>query len=206
MPTGGTITYAYSGGSNGITCADGSAATLTRTTPDGTWTYAQVKGTGAAYTTTVTDPQGNATLLQFQGIYETQGKVYQGSTSGTLIATTNTCYNGSTSPCNDTAITLPITQRAVITTLPVPGSTTLQSKSVAFYNSVGMPTETDVYAFGSSPMPRWVASPRSNKRFRSKMAATFSSLKQITTMTKRSPSLLRQELRSLSASPAPGAT
>src|SRR5258707_13519117 len=40
LPTGGTITYAYSGGSSGhISCADGSAATLTRTTSDGQWTY-----------------------------------------------------------------------------------------------------------------------------------------------------------------------
>jgi hypothetical protein len=33
LPTGGTITYAYSSGNNGI-LPDGSAATLTRTTPD----------------------------------------------------------------------------------------------------------------------------------------------------------------------------
>jgi len=156
LPNGGTISYAYSGGHNGIVCADGSTATLTRTTPDGTWIYTQVKGTGAASTTTITDPTtptANQTVIQFQGIYETQRQVYQGSTSGTLLATTNTCYNGSTSPCNSTAITLPITQRAVITTLPVPGSTTLQSKSVAFYNSVGMPIEADVYAFGSGAPP-----------------------------------------------------
>src|SRR5713226_4938587 len=103
LPTGGTISYAYSGGNNGIICADGSAATLTRTTPDGTWTYAQVKNTGAASTTTVTDPQNNQTVVQFQGIYETQRQVYQGSsTSGTLLAKTNTCYNGSASPCTGT--------------------------------------------------------------------------------------------------------
>jgi RHS repeat-associated protein len=145
LPTGGTISYSYTGGSNGITCADGSAATLTRTTPDGTWTYAQVKGTGAASTTTITDPQGNQTVVQFQGIYETQRQVYQGNTSGTLLLTTNTCYNGATSPCNGTAITLPITQRAVITTLP----NNLQSKHINSYNTYGMPTETDDYDYGS---------------------------------------------------------
>jgi hypothetical protein len=75
LPTGGTISYSYSGGSNGISCADGSAATLTRTTPDGIWTYSQVKGSGAASTTTVTDPQSNVTTIQFQGIYETQRQV-----------------------------------------------------------------------------------------------------------------------------------
>ncbi len=34
LPTGGTISYTYSGGQNGITCADGSTATLERYTPD----------------------------------------------------------------------------------------------------------------------------------------------------------------------------
>src|SRR5208337_212158 len=60
LPTGGTISYAYSGGSNGITCADGSTAALARTTPDGTWTYAQTQNGGAS-TTTLTDPQSNVT-------------------------------------------------------------------------------------------------------------------------------------------------
>ena len=46
-PTGGTITYSYSGGSgdashNAIYCADGSVPTLTRTLkPGGPWTYAR---------------------------------------------------------------------------------------------------------------------------------------------------------------------
>ena len=57
LPTGGTITYSYSGANNGITCADGSAATLTRATPDGTWTYAHTEpASPAPWTTTVTDP------------------------------------------------------------------------------------------------------------------------------------------------------
>ncbi len=143
LPTGGTITYAYTGGSNGITCADGSAATLTRTTPDGTWKYAQVKGTAPASTTTVTDPQSNVTTIQFQGIYETQRVVNQGST--TALKTTNTCYNGATSPCTGTAITLPITQRTAIITLP----NNLQCKHVESFSTFGMPTETDDYDYGS---------------------------------------------------------
>jgi RHS repeat-associated protein len=152
LPTGGLITYTYTDGNNGI-LPDGSVATLNRATPDGTWKYVQVKGTGAASTTTITDPQGNASVINFQGIYETQRQIYQGSTSGTLLATTNTCYGGSASPCNGTAVTLPITQRAVITTLPSSGSVSLQSKSVAFYNTAGVPTEVDSYAFGSGAPP-----------------------------------------------------
>jgi hypothetical protein len=77
LPTGGQITYAYSGGNNGI-FSDGTVPTLTRGTPDGAWQYSQAKGSGAASTTTVTDPQGNFTVIQFQGIYETQRQVYSG--------------------------------------------------------------------------------------------------------------------------------
>jgi RHS repeat-associated protein len=146
LPTGGRISYLYTGGSNGI-FSDGSVATLTRTTPDGSWTYAQAKGTGAASTTTITDPQNNQSVVQFQGIYETQRQVYQGSTSGTLLATTNTCYNGASSPCNATAVSGPITQRSVITALP--GSSNLVSSHVDFFNVYGVPTETDDYDYGS---------------------------------------------------------
>jgi hypothetical protein len=39
LPTGGSVSYTYPGSNNGINCADGSAAGLTRTTPDGEWTY-----------------------------------------------------------------------------------------------------------------------------------------------------------------------
>jgi RHS repeat-associated protein len=144
LPTGGTITYNYTGGNNGIICADGSAATLTRTTPDGTWTYAQVKNAGAASTTTVTDPQSNQTVIQFQGIYETERDAYQGSSPGTLLLRTNTCYNGSTSPCNGTAFTLPITRRTE--TIQLGG---LQCKHDRFWNSFGMLTEADDYDYAS---------------------------------------------------------
>jgi RHS repeat-associated protein len=155
LPTGGTITYAYSGGNNGI-LPDGSTATLTRTTPDGTWTYAQVKGTGAASTTTITDPTtptANQTVVQFQGIYETQRQVYQGSTSGTLLETINTCYNASTSPCTGTAIALPITQRSVTPQFP----SGLQAVYIYNYNSFGLLTNEYDHDFGpagSNPLIR----------------------------------------------------
>ena len=145
LPTGGTISYSYSGGNNGITCADGTTATLTRTTPDGAWTYAHTES-GTAWTTTVTDPQNNQTAIQFQGIYETQRQVYQGSTSGTLLQTVNTCYNGSAIPCTTTAVTLPITQKTVI---PQFGSTGLQCKHFYSYSNYGVLTEADDYDYGS---------------------------------------------------------
>jgi len=149
LPTGGTISYSYSSGSNGITCADGSTATLTRYTPDtgsNYWTYAHTES-GTAWSTTVTDPQGNQTAMSFQGIYQTERQNYQGSTSsGTLLKTSYTCYNGAASPCNSTAITLPISSRTHI--VQWPGSSGLQSKTVTSYNTYGLVAEKDEYAYG----------------------------------------------------------
>jgi RHS repeat-associated protein len=147
LPTGGKTTYAYTGANNGILCSDGSTSGLTRTTLDGAWTYARTQGVGTASTTVVTDPQGNQTVVQFQGIYETQKNVYQGlASNGTLLQTIFTCYNGSASPCNGTAIALPITQKSVITQL---GS--LQMKKVYTFPSDGSSTllEEDDYDYGS---------------------------------------------------------
>jgi RHS repeat-associated protein len=161
LPTGGTISYHYTGGSSGnITCADGSTPGLQRVLSDGaswsaTWTYARTPGTGAASTTTVTDaerdtlaPNGNDTVTQFQGIYETQLQIYQGlHTSGALLQTINTCYNANTSNCATTAITLPITQRNITTVLP----NSQQSEHDDFWNTYGAPTETDDYDYGTAP-------------------------------------------------------
>src|SRR5579862_4692836 len=154
LPTGGTISYQYSGGGtgvNGITCLDGTAATVVRTTPDGSWTYAKSLGAGAASTTTVTDPQGNVTVIQFQkmqSFFETQRQIYQGSASPpNLLQTTTTCYNGNTTNCPSTAITAAITQRNITMTLP--GG--LQSEHDDLWNTYTAPTETDDYDYGSAP-------------------------------------------------------
>lgn len=147
LPTGGRITYSYTGGHNGIFCSDGSTAGVTRATPDGTWTYTRTQGSGAISTTVVTDPQGNQTVIQFQGIYETQRKSYQGNSStGTLLQTINTCYNGAAVPCTGTAVTLPIASKKVVTQ---PGSSTLQAQKVYSYDSTyGVPIEEDDYDYG----------------------------------------------------------
>jgi RHS repeat-associated protein len=145
LPTGGTISYQYTGSNNGIICADGSAAGLTRTTPDGAWTYTR-SGSDPTWSTTITDPQGNQTLMNFQGIHETERRVYQGSSgTGTLLDTVYTCYNGAAYPCNTTTLTLPITQIAV-TNSWASGQT---SQTVTSYNTYGLPTEVDEYGYGS---------------------------------------------------------
>ena len=141
LPTGGTITYAYSGGNNGI-LSDGSTATLTRTTPDGTWTYAHSES-GTAWTTTVTDPQSNKRVHDFQGVYQTEKEVYQGSS--TLLKTVFTCYNGAAPNCNSTAITSPITSQARYIQWP----SNLESETLVDYNSYGLPTEEADYDYGT---------------------------------------------------------
>jgi RHS repeat-associated protein len=146
LPTLGTISYTYTGGSSGhITCTDGSASGFTRQTPDGSWTYSRTAGTGAAYTTAVTDPQGNMTQIQFQGIYETQRQVNQGAS--TLLQTTNTCYNTAVSPCTATAVTLPISQVDVY--VQPAGASNLIAKHTTKYNAAfGMVTEQDDFDYG----------------------------------------------------------
>ncbi|HEY2459886.1 MAG TPA: RHS repeat-associated core domain-containing protein [Candidatus Acidoferrum sp.] len=148
LPTGGIIQYSYTGGSGGnITCTDGSAPGLARNLAGNIWTYVRTPGTGAASSTKVTDPHGNDSLLQFQGLYETQRQIYQGSsTSGTLLSTTTTCYNSTTTNCPGTAINIPIIQRTLTTQL---GSGGLQSQQIHSYNAYGLETEEDDYDFAS---------------------------------------------------------
>lgn len=153
LPSGGTITYAYSGGGtgvNGISCVDGSGATLVRTTADGSWTYAQAKNSGAASTTTINDPTtptANQSVIQFQGIYETQRLIYQGSAPTNLLQTVNTCYNGAAPPCTSTAVVIPIGQ--VTITKILAGTGNLQCKHFTSYNVFGQPTEIDDYDYGT---------------------------------------------------------
>lgn len=146
LPTGGTISYQYTGSNNGIICADGSTATLKRFTPDtgsNYWQYAHSEN-GTAWTTTITDPAGNQTVMNFQNIYETKRQVYQGTS--TLLETVDTCYNGASIPCTSTAVTLPISDHTVQITLPGLSP----SKTYTAYNSYSLPTETDEYDYGPS--------------------------------------------------------
>jgi YD repeat-containing protein len=144
LPTSGTTSYAYGTTNDGINCADGSTMSMTRSTPDGMWTYSRTLGTGAASTTTMTDPQGNLTTLQFQGVYETQRTVDTGSS--TLVQTITTCYNGHLANCPSTAISLPINRRTVF--VQWPGGQ--ESEKDSYYTPLGLEKETDEYDYGSS--------------------------------------------------------
>ncbi|MGA7634061.1 MAG: RHS repeat-associated core domain-containing protein [Terriglobales bacterium] len=160
LPTGGTITYTYNGGSNGIE-SDGSTAGLTRTlNPGGEWQYSRSLVGGSAWQTTVVDPNSNNTVINFvedgnttatYNFYETQRLVYQGGSTGTPLSTTITCYNGksvsSPSNCYDTAASSPILRTTVFTQLP--NASGLQSETDSTLSSYGLRTEVDDYAYGS---------------------------------------------------------
>jgi RHS repeat-associated protein len=161
LPTGGTLSYTYSGGSNGIECVDGSTAGLTRTTPDGTWTYTR-SGSGNNWTTTVTAPTYNyvqdQTVINFlsngylygTGFYEIERQQYAGSaSSGTLLETVLHCYESSNSLCSSTtgdtgsSVSLPIAQ--VKTTNQFPSSTGISAGTYDAYDAFGNNKSHAVY-------------------------------------------------------------
>lgn len=164
LPTGGTINYTYTGSNNGIVCTDGSAAGLTRQTPDGTWTYSHtIDGYSTPGSTTITDPQSNQTVMSFVEIFPTETSTYQGSMApANLLKTSLNCYNGTVpsgtpATCGSASITLPITELTSYIQLPN-GSSFLESKVDTFYdketvgsttNSNGLLTETDEYGYGA---------------------------------------------------------
>jgi RHS repeat-associated protein len=119
LPTGGTTSYAYSGGCSGTTGginADGTPGTLSRSTTDSTnaRTYVRATVNTNATSTTLTDQKGNQTVLQFTELsgdfYETHRQVYQGSASGTPLLERFTCYNGASTPCDGVDLTAQITE------------------------------------------------------------------------------------------------
>jgi RHS repeat-associated protein len=150
LPSGGTISYTYSGGANGITCADGTTATLTRQTPDtgaSAWTYAHLESP-SPWTTTVTDPQANQTLIDFDQIYAIETQIYQGSiATGTLLETTYNCYNGASLPCSSPTISAgAIGTVASYSEWP----SGLESETYTQYDSVyGMTDDVKEYGYGS---------------------------------------------------------
>ena len=155
LPTGGTINYAYSGGNNGIECADGSTAGLTRTlSPGGAWSYTRTDVSGSEWKTALSDPNTNVTTMYFQVTnsggtdalaYETERDLP--GASGTIL----TCYNGHPSPCTNvsdtTAISLPITHQTVMNTL---GSDTSEVDTQFDANGYGLPTEVKEYDWSTS--------------------------------------------------------
>ncbi len=121
LPTGGNISYALYGGTNGIVCSDGTPPGLNRVSGDGSKTYNRggVSGNPNAYTTVVTDERGKQTYYAFSvdssGLYEaTHRRAHDGTFSNNnLLEEDIICYNNaaqSNGTCEGQAITQPITE------------------------------------------------------------------------------------------------
>jgi len=140
LPTGGTISYAYSGGCNNSGMnADGTPATLTRTTSDGAKTYSRVI-VGTTSTTNVADEKQNHGVYTFVGDtdgfwYETERKIYQGAASGTPLQDRITQYNGQTSSSQAPGA---ITQTDVLESFNGLSQTKVENQ----YNTAGLVTLT----------------------------------------------------------------
>jgi RHS repeat-associated protein len=140
-PSGGSVTYSYSGGNNGVNCNSSVVPTLTKTVNDNnghvsTWTYVNTNAnvytythTNNPYTVTVTDPANNQTVYTFLGEFQTQAKYYQGPATGTPLKTVVTCYSGNNSS---------------------------QSACISPPNGVGNLNQTDVYTYMGSSAPSLV--------------------------------------------------
>jgi len=155
LPTGGVISYAYSG----VRCADATATSVTRTVTLGsshsTWTYSSDSNAQGSGTTTITDPGQNQTTVKFQFYTPILRKIYQGSATGTPLEQITWCYNNVAQPCS-TPSGLGLGSPAL------PALTVLRSlnggssdMTVTYYglHPLWLPTEVDSYDFGaSSPM------------------------------------------------------
>jgi len=161
LPEGGVIKYNYSGGSNGIECSDGGTATLTRSMPNDpltpSTTYTRTPGTNSTHTVVVdglsntaeydfvndpTDPHFTPYLINYSQ--------YEGSTSGPLLISNQSCLNGAagtgTPPnCAGQSLSLPIVSIATTSTLN--GSAV--KKSALTLNASGLLTDDIEYDYGS---------------------------------------------------------
>lgn len=168
LPTGGIITYGYTGGNNGIICTDGSTAGLTRSiaTDSGssasTYSYGRTTGSNTSHTEEVDGlqnhlafdfvqasnqlTQGGQTGTTTAVYFETNRNVYEGAETGPTFLSRQTCYNSDSPPCTTTAFNLPITQIDTYETL----NGIQMHGATAKYNSAGMETESDIYDFGGA--------------------------------------------------------
>jgi YD repeat-containing protein len=150
VPTGGTISYAYTGG---ISCADGGPLGLTRSLtndPSGsTRTYSR---TPSVSTTNATVLDGLTNTIQYSfvntasGPFETRRQAFN---AGATVASLDrvTCYNGaSSSSCNTTVPMLPVTALDTYDTMD--GS--VQKGSTVYYEGLGGRTVLIDYDYGDS--------------------------------------------------------
>lgn len=160
LPTGGTISYTYGMGAIGsCTTPKWWFSNLTRTTPDGQWTYSS---TGTV--TTVVDPGKNKTVYTFvnanpgcSGIYcvlvpvisqiqKFQNTNTVASPMYALVSTDSYCYN---TVCNGGTFTYPVTQRDVYHYVDT--SSFAMSHTTELYDSYGNVTSNTAVELTTNP-------------------------------------------------------
>jgi RHS repeat-associated protein len=161
LPTGGTISYGYTGINNGVICADGSTAGLTRTTSadtgTSTWTYVRSIGGSNQSKTVITDGFQNKTDVYFMEpstggepaeYYETGRNVFSGTDSGTPLRAHLTCYNGApdSGACVTAPLALPINRIDNYAAYDGGGENGITVK----FNTYGLAIERDMYDFGTA--------------------------------------------------------
>ncbi|HEV2424664.1 MAG TPA: RHS repeat-associated core domain-containing protein [Terriglobia bacterium] len=166
LPGTGSISYGYSGGNEGINCADGTTPILKRTVntdSSNPWTYTHTEN-GNSWTTTLADPYGSfTTTYQFLDGYEIERQVVP--TGGNALSTVYTCYNGTqpspSNPCGLASITMPINEVTTLTQVPVTASSNLysevdtkyQTQGSVNYAYYGQPTDIYEYAYSTTAPP-----------------------------------------------------
>jgi RHS repeat-associated protein len=154
LPSGGTISYTYTGSNGGINCADGTTLGFNRTTPDSAtpWQYSR-SGSNPNWTTSVTDPLGTVATYN---LYELTSTTTNGTTSLSTYTyyernrtvgpeTILTCYNAVYSGCTTATLSLPISQVDKYRTLDSQTSATETKYDTA---NGGRLTEVKEYDFG----------------------------------------------------------
>jgi hypothetical protein len=171
LPTGGTITYAYTGTHNGIDCTYATPDTMTRTLGNGdvtSYSLAYVSS-GVWHDTvsnTVTDPGGNATVYTFviAGSSYVQTAIlskltYQGAVSSTnLVSSDYYCYNRTVAACVTAGIpptsayypNAPVTSVAVFHNLGNGTSATAYAVHYVTLDAYGNVTYSADYDFGGT--------------------------------------------------------
>jgi RHS repeat-associated protein len=168
----GTITYSYSGGTNGIDCAYQNVPKLTRTLGNGdvttyTLVHSVISGSNYKAVNTVVDPAGNQTVYTFTGFgglgnqpppvaqVITDAKRYSGTS--TLLAEDVYCYNTPFSSCSfsgsvTATVSLPITSVVVMHKL---GTMATTSAAETDYDNYGNVIHSKQYGFGSTTADKW---------------------------------------------------
>ncbi len=160
LPTGGSITYAYSGGTNGINCADGSTAVMTRTFAGNSTKFTHVANLGGNVHTSTTvfgdaSSPSNETFYSFYDALPTAVIHYTGPTGNNVWLDKNIiCYNntsqqaGNNVTCAANAVKFNVTQTDTWHILPSMATPSL----VTTINSTTSltPNEIKAYDFGTS--------------------------------------------------------